>query len=355
MPSHRRLAATALWMAGSACGAGPVDPTIDEPLPDSPGIVLAEAWPGAGMHWSPSGDQLGFVSQGHTGWIHELASGSTRSVYVASVGSVHNVHPTGAGSGAYIRSTELAARRILRQTGTETTSLSEDGVVWDSQLRGGGQGLALAPNGGLAVFLANPNRLFVLRGDEPPVFIGEGCDGIVAIAPDQGRAICAVGLSGPLSFVIFHLGVPAVEPLPLPAAVQSSVVSVRWGPKGIQLLTGRRILSEPLQVYDWSSGSTQLLVPTAVAPEGGPYLGDWSRDGRRVAYWTNRCLQFEGWFDCTRRQWYLHVADVATGVRRRVAVHTSYSDHYGVPTAIAPDGARIAYLMGTTLYLVQVP
>lgn len=355
MHPHHMLVATAFWIAGSACGADPAGPEIDQPVPNSPGSVIAAASPGAGIHWSPAGDQLGFVSESNAGWIYETVSGTTRSVYTAGVGSVNNVHPSGAGFATYIRSSELEARRILRQAGGETTSLAEDGVVWDSPLRAGGKGLELAPNGILALFLTHPNRLFVSRDGVPPIVIGAGCDGIVAISPDGGRAICAVGLSGELSFVIFHLEVAAVEPLPLPADVQSRVLHVNWGPHGIQLLFGRPFLSEPLAVYDWGSGSTQVLVPAAVAPEGGPYFRDWSRDGRRVAYWTSRCVQSGGWFVCARRQWYLHVAEVATGERRRVAVHTVTSDVLGLPTAISPDGTRVAYIMGTTLHLVEVP
>ncbi len=121
-----------------------------------------------------------------------------------------------------------------------------------------------------------------------------------------------------------------------------------WGASGIEALAE---VSEQYRVLNLTTGGS-VLVGTIQQTDEAPYEGwaagheAWSADGSRVAYWIGRCHQWAGVFDCAVIRYALYVADAHSGTRVRVA----YTSRGPGPTVFSPDGRRILYYGGASVY-----
>ncbi len=93
--------------------------------------------------------------------------------------------------------------------------------------------------------------------------------------------------------------------------------------------------------------------------EAGPgYVGfaeAWSEDGSKLAFRSSACLRSTGFFKsyrCHERENHLHVTD-ADGQGDTIVV-VAYNVSTG-KAAFAPDGKRIAYILGGRIYMQEIP
>ncbi|MGQ0703043.1 MAG: hypothetical protein ACT4PM_07935 [Gemmatimonadales bacterium] len=333
------------------CGGGLLDPSgprPDESFPEIHGRLIGPA-AGSGsvkVRWSADGSLVTFVSSDYSAaYAWEVSTGVSRLLYQAPQGGqIFDVQFTSDGEDFYTLSGPgFFVRR--HQTSGETVETYSYSGNFSPVL---GSALLIAPSQPTAAFVAG-GRLYLIRRGAEPVVWGEGCDGLMAFSPDESEVVCVTSPSVPRNLVIF----PGPSMLNLPAEATTWPVSVRWDETGIRILYWKVGSPVQLRLYQGSTGASATLA-TLGALEFANYVFSWVREGTRVAYWTTYCAQTSGLFSCDKVQALLYVLDVESGMVRRVAVHT-LERHAGRGLALSPDGSTLAYVVGGSLYVLEVP
>ena len=131
--------------------------------------------------------------------------------------------------------------------------------------------------------------------------------------------------------------------------------AVRWDLVGIRVLYWRA--SGEFFIYDVSRGAeTRLAFDLS---QGGPGFAEaWSEDGGKIAFWSSACLRSSGFlfdYQCHESEDHLHVT-AADGRGDKIVAVAYVADHaWAGRAAFAPDGKRIAYILGGRIYLREVP
>jgi hypothetical protein len=135
--------------------------------------------------------------------------------------------------------------------------------------------------------------------------------------------------------------------------------------------------TEPIKLFRWDSRGTRifyvgpsgynfnvrnLTIGTTVriwnvaSPESpDPLHYGWSPDGNTIALWTSRCLKPKDLFNCDVLQHTLHTIDIDAQRERRIAWgNLSPSEGYGRWMAFSPDSRRIAYVLGSDIYMKDI-
>jgi Tol biopolymer transport system component len=123
---------------------------------------------------------------------------------------------------------------------------------------------------------------------------------------------------------------------------------LRWDDKGIRILYNAvdydaRNLSTSTTVRIW-------IVQSPESPENMHYA--WALDGKTIALWTWRCVKGLHLQSCDLAQNSLHVVDIDAQRERRIALGNSSGA--SLPTggiAFSADGRRIAYVLGSEIYM----
>jgi Tol biopolymer transport system component len=128
-----------------------------------------------------------------------------------------------------------------------------------------------------------------------------------------------------------------------PLALQLNWASAAWAADGIRILSGAPN-AQPFgyHVQTLATGA-DVSLPVNFDVQG---FG-WSPDARRVAVWGNECLDYGPTLDCDKFRSDLDVADAVSGAATRIA----HAEKLGAEVAFSPDGARVAYVVGQSIYL----
>ena len=136
--------------------------------------------------------------------------------------------------------------------------------------------------------------------------------------------------------------------------------SVRWDVIGIRVLYWR--VFEESFIYDVSRGTETRLEFDLREGESGPgfvgFAEGWSEDGSKLAFRSSACLRSSGFFKdyrCHERETHLHVTDADGGGDTIVAVAYTGGNVSSGRAAFAPDGTRIAYILGGRIYVQEIP
>jgi Tol biopolymer transport system component len=136
--------------------------------------------------------------------------------------------------------------------------------------------------------------------------------------------------------------------------------SVRWDVIGIRVLYWR--LFEESFIYDVSRGAETRLEFDLREGEAGPgYVGfaeAWSEDGSKLAFRSSACLRRSAGslfgYTCYERESHLHVTDADGRGDTIVAVAYVGENVSSGRAAFAPDGKRIAYILGGRIYMQEI-
>ncbi len=335
---------------------GPTDgSTGAEPVAEVHGkYVAASAGHYATVTWSPSGEEVAFISPDYRlAYAYHLRSGAMRQLDAAVMSTEQLRDITLSADGIEWFTTSVADPRayspvhvVRRHTSAGSTVLTDRGTIGaDATL--GQRGVLAGASQTVTAFIVQPDSLFLLRRGDQPAVLGRGCAGIVAFSADESQVLCVAG-SGQPRFQTFRDDGGTAKPLVLPPAVRYPLW-LRWDARGIQVLYGD---GTSYLLYEEATGSSRLLAGVSLPSLSG--TASWSGNGRKVAYWNDHCLRTNGAFIdpvCIENQAFLYVLDVATGATARVAVHNSSGSGR---VALSPDGSMAAYTIDSGLYLLEV-
>lgn len=245
-----------------------------------------------------------------------------------------------AGSGAAHAATMLAATtdavvRVDEATGHVSPVL---------ELASGFGGFAASPDGTALAYTVTPRG--TTPGANPPGVLRVVSNGRTT-AVFRGRLIGDVAWSADGSRLLFgrlrggrssayHEDVWQIDRAGGTAIrLLEDASGARWSPDGLRLAYARHTVSElgyrsDVVVLDPATGTSSVI--------GDGYSPAWSPDGARLAYVSTRDRNGEECYEECTPATELYVADVATGIERRITHTTGFE---GGP-AWSPDGARIA-------------
>lgn len=338
----------------AACGPDLSGPGPDTSLPEEHGSLVAQAGVGADLAWSPSGEELAFVSQDyHLALAYRPgAAPPVRQLYALERPGeeIRQVALSADGADWFTATMVSTGVVVRRHTTGGVEVLTDRGSGGSAFGAAGGQPLLVAAGQPLAAFVVQPDSLFLLERGGAPTLLGTGCTGVVVFSPDGSQLVCVAG-GWPPAYRVFRAGGGGSEPLPLPAEVAPMALLIRWDTDGLQVLY-RDVWQ--LGLYRHADGSTRMLTPP---PERQEFLQggvSWSANGAKVAYWKTYCAQLSGFFSCGVTQAFLYLLDVSTGAITRVAVHTLHDPNLMLQVALSPDAATLAYVVGSGLYLLEL-
>jgi hypothetical protein len=125
----------------------------------------------------------------------------------------------------------------------------------------------------------------------------------------------------------------------------------RWDDRGIRIFYNAMDYS----VRNLTTGTTVRIwnVTSPESPENMHYA--WSPDGKRIALWTWSCVKGQGLFTCDLAQYILHIIDIDAQSERRIASGNSSSpSRVSGSIAFSADGRRIAYVLGSGIYMKDI-
>ena len=113
-------------------------------------------------------------------------------------------------------------------------------------------------------------------------------------------------------------------------------------------------------IYDVSRGAeTRLAFDLREGEAGTGFAEAWSEDGSKLAFWSGACLRRSSGslfgYRCFEAEDHLHVTDADGRGDRIVAVAYVGEDVSSGRAAFAPDGKRIAYILGGRIYMQEIP
>ena len=211
--------------------------------------------------------------------------------------------------------------------------------------------------------VADDQRLFLATSAEPLTF-----------SPD-GRRLLFTDWNpdwvpgGPTEYtdLIFALDTSEREPVSLgPTRTGRSLVnqirlqSMRWDVIGIRVLYWRVL--EEYFIYDVSRGAENRLEFDLREGEAGPgfvgFAEAWSEDGSKLAFRSSACLRRSAGslfgYTCFESESHLHVTDADGQGDTIVAVAYVGENVSSGRAAFAPDGERIAYILGGRIYMQAI-
>jgi hypothetical protein len=264
----------------------------------------------------------------------------------------------------------VGAGGILYYTGKDGLRIADPVRGSASTLRSGvSSPLALSSNGRYLAFVAHGDSLVVrdLASGAERYYAdydsSRGTGGPIVFSADDTELLCGAHVSFDFPLRRVSLADGASKAISLPDGVLFAQL-FRWGASGIEALAedSRHYPSE-YRVFNLTTGASVRVgqiqggsnAPVEMWMSG---YEAWSPDGTRVAYWSERCHEWAGMFDCSVVRYALYVADTRTGAQVRVAYT---SDRAGL-TVFSPDGRRIVYHTyrmydwdADAAYLVDVP
>jgi Tol biopolymer transport system component len=222
----------------------------------------------------------------------------------------------------------------------------------------------VAYSGGDSLFVhnvANDQRLFLATSAEPLVF-----------SPD-GRRLLFTDWDpdwvpgGPPEYtdLIFDLDTGEKEPVSLGPTRSGRRFStgihlkaVRWDVNGIRVLYWR-LFEREYFIYDVSRGvETRLAFDLREGETGTGFVEAWSEDGSKLAFRSSACLRRSSGsvfgYTCYERETHLHVTDADGRGDTIVAVAYVGGNVWTGRAAFAPDGKRIAYIIGGRIYMQEI-
>lgn len=313
-------------------------------------IGQATGW--AKIRWTPSGDQVTFVSaDARTAFAHRLASGVTRTLFTVNDDEdIYDVQFSSDAKEFFTSSRKQILGKpistILRRHTASTADVLEDVV-----------GVLVARGHAATAFRVSSESLYVVQRGEEPSLIGSRCTDLIAWSPDDTSILCATGFH--TTYGIFHINGASMESFTLPAGAANSVMAFHWDARGIKVSHSTECFCQ-LSVYDEGSGLFRaLLPPDDGGAEGPPHQISWSNDGTRAAYWTHFCHS-DNAVSCRIERDYFYILDLPSGTPKRVAVHACHYEGPVAPNcndaqvAISPTGSKIAYTINSRLFLLDV-
>ena len=332
-------------------GPGGVGPDRSEPV--RMGMpLLSYASPAAGLSWEADGSGIVFVTRTHeevaaveiaSGRRSTLGSGPGRGQFESALAAAEE-------GVAYAVWTDAATnRRSLLRIGTAVADTVMAGVS-GRPLHGAG---AVRLSGAFRLaFIGAADSLFVEGEVEGVRYVAGGCAGLLGSEAGARAVFCV-----PRDELAQHLlrieiaggstsHVPVMHHWRNVAAVRSSE-----GGLAILLRAGRQLVVQEGGAQTSRPISREFpLEATLFHPPA------WSSDGSRVAQWLSVCAQTEGW-GCRRTQSRLVLLDATRSSSNEtvLAVHDG-SAPYGPAEnlAFSPDGKRVAYVFGESLYVVAL-
>ena len=213
--------------------------------------------------------------------------------------------------------------------------------------------------------VADDQRRFLATSAEPQAF---SPDGRRLLFTDWDRDWVP---GGPPEYtdLIFALDTGEQEPVSLgPTRSGRSFVnslrlqSVRWDVIGIRVLYMRLLSGDgEFFIYDVSRGADTRLAFDLREGEAGTWFAEgWSEDGSKLAFWSSACLRRSAGslfgYTCYESETHLHVTDADGEGDTIVAVAYVGEDVSSWRrAAFAPDGTRIAYILGGRIYMQEIP
>lgn len=237
----------------------------------------------------------------------------------------------------------------------------------------GPPGFLLSPDN-VHVAYSSGNSLFVHNvADDQRTFLATSAEPL-AFSPD-GRRLLFTDWDpdwvpeGPSEYtdLIFALDTGEKEPVSLgPTRTGRRFVnsirlqSVRWDVIGIRVLYWR--LFEESFIYDVSRGAeTRLAFDLREGESGAGFVGfaeAWSEDGSKLAFRSSACLRRSAGslfgYTCYESENHLHVTDADGRGDTIVAVAYVGENVSTGRAAFAPDGKRIAYILGGRIYMQEI-
>jgi hypothetical protein len=202
-----------------------------------------------------------------------------------------------------------------------------------------GSRFLVSPDGATLAYAPERNQDSIVLFDiatKVRTFVARGYP--AAFSPDGRRLLVSTLPAGELaSYFVITLGSGATEPVP----GLTGAIIVRWDADGI------RALVETDSVYPYRhlyirNVTTNTTTRMACAVPVWVWRWGLSPDGEHVAYWEERAGYSE-------RQAILHWA----GAQADIVLRRSNSVVGTI--ALAPDGARIAYISGSQILISQLP
>ena len=344
----------------------PSDPGPDRSVREVHGTYVSSATTDAAITWSPSGEEVTFVSADYRiAYARHVLSGAMRQLYASNTPGEGIVDAQLSADGVDWFTTSfnvgdtIGWNVVRRHTSAGSTVLTDRGIG-GFEHRTWMRWVLVAPGQPVVAFIVSPDSLFLLRRGGEPTLLGSGCFGIVAFSPDESQVLCPDGTS---SLRVFRTDGGAAESLVFPPEINVGFADlIRWGEEGIQVLYWG---GDHYLLYEHASGSSRPFTQAPNSPEYTVGVGrvSWSSDGRKVAYWNEYGAQIAG-RSCSQGsreyiggilQGFLYVLDVATGTTTRVAVHTS--TEYSLldsRVAVSPTGSMVAYMVNGGFYLLEV-
>ncbi len=361
MPSRTAVAAAAkaLIIACAGC-SGDLDlsgPREKNELTEVHGTLFSAASAFANIAWSNDG-KIGYVDPNlQTAYTRDAAGGDTSTILRVD----NNLFPYGTPQGSQIShigfgldgrdvftAENAGGQIIVRRHGEMTTTvLTRRGAfVWGTEMAAS----ALVSATGDMVFVAQPDSVFVFRaGSSTPTFATTGCNNLAAFALDGSEVACFVSQSSSGRRIRLDNGAATL----LDSNTNNRFMQARWTAAGLYLLKsyiGAIEVTRP--------GAATIVSPTYTYPEATLIFGRTalSADGHQLAYWNYYCAQASSTnlFGCDLEQYLIYVMDTVTGKARRVVVHTKSGSTSAGSLAFSPDGRRLAYTFGNSLYLIGI-
>ena len=162
---------------------------------------------------------------------------------------------------------------------------------------------------------------------------------------------------------IFTLDSGNSEPLDLSSVTENSFAELRWAQEGILGFTYSSPASNPLTLYNLSTGSKETLqisnnsADLAIIIEA-PYLWSWSKANDKIVYETTKCLAKNGYTGLCINQHYLNVYNRQSREQTVLAKNDTSFLH-----SLSNDGKKIIFShridnsenIKTSFYLLDIP
>lgn len=166
-----------------------------------------------------------------------------------------------------------------------------------------------------------------------------------AFSPDGKYLLCYDS-----SFQYFTISIndKVKQPIALSGEDAKSSGNIRWDEDGIKFV--QHTINGTF-FRNITTGETFKIIDNVDSPK----RATWSADGKKVAYWTTKCVDYES-FNCKTIQSVLHVIDIASRVQYKAAVHltSGANESYIGSMSFSHDNKRIAYILGYGIYINDV-
>lgn len=207
-------------------------------------------------------------------------------------------------------------------------------------------------DGSLVAFTALPDSILltvVATGERR--HLGNGCERIIAFSPNNEDILCQTGSGGAGAHLVINIASGATEPLAVLPVIDTRALFMSWNANGIQT-----IYETPLGFELWDVSTQQRRLSWSLPQRQTITLdrlnGEWSPNGRLIAFWLHECIRRQGLSICLEGQSLLYVADTGNGRSALVAV--AHGEEGGTAMAFSPDATQIAYVFENRIYTKPV-